>query len=308
MKLTRRSLLKGVAAAGAAGAAGAVYRRAEARAKKQPPPDAVAMLFDSTRCVGCRACMEKCKEANDLPPDRVRLDGVPYDAPIDLSGTTKTVIKLYQGSGKTAFMKAQCLHCVDPACVSACMLGALNKREYGVVTYEKNKCVGCRYCQIACAFNVPRFEWNSPAPQIVKCEMCHHRFPEGKGPACAEVCPREAIQFGKLKELRAEAQKRIQDNPWRYHPDVFGDTEVGGTQVLYLSAVPFDKLGLPKVGDEPVPAMGETIQHGIYKGFIAPIALYAVTAYVVVRNVRRGEAEEQEEAARKPGEGEERKP
>jgi len=291
MSTSRRQflqLLQGLAIAGGASAA----LPAAARERKQAPADAVGMLFDSTRCIGCRACVEKCKESNGLPSDKVWIDGAPYDAPIDLSGSAKTVIKLHSEGEQRAFMKAQCLHCVDPACVSACMLGALQKREYGVVTYVKDKCVGCRYCQVACAFNVPRFEWNSPTPQIVKCEMCHHRFPEGKGPACAEACPRSAVEFGKLRDLRAEAQRRVAEHPWRYHPDVFGDTEVGGTQVLYLAAVPFEKLGLPKVSDEPVPALGETIQHGIYKGFIAPVALYAATAWVVLRNLKRGEAED----------------
>ena len=275
----------------AAGAAGSLAGCGSERPRKVARADAVGMLYDSTRCIGCRACVQKCKEANGLPYDTNVVDGVVYDAPQDLSGTSKTVVRLYAEGDQQAFVKAQCMHCIDPACVSACMLGALQKREYGIVTYERDRCVGCRYCQVACAFNVPKFQWNSPTPQIIKCEMCHHRFAEGKGPACAEVCPREAIQFGKYKDLRVEARRRIEQHPGRYHPRIFGENDVGGTQVLYLAAVPFEKLGFPKVGDEPVPEMGETIQHGIYKGFIAPIALYAATAYAVVRNLRKGHDE-----------------
>ena len=291
----------------AAGAAGSLAGCNAERPRKEARADAVGMLYDSTRCVGCRACVHKCKEANGLPFDRDVIDGVAYDAPNDLSGTAKTVIRLYAEGDQQAFVKAQCMHCIDASCVSACMLGALQKREYGVVTYERDRCVGCRYCMVACPFNVPKFEWNSAVPQIVKCEMCAHRYKEGKGPACAEVCPRQAIQFGKLKDLKVEARKRIESHPGRYQPRIFGETEVGGTQVLYLAGVPFEKLGFPRVGNDPVPEMGETIQHGIYKGFIAPIALYASTAYVVVRNLNRGHGEHAGQAGHEHGH-EEKKP
>ena len=291
----------------AAGAAGSLAGCNGERPRKEARADAVGMLYDSTRCIGCRTCVQKCKEANGLPYDKNVIDGVTYNAPNDLSGTSKTVIRLYAEGDSQAFVKAQCMHCIDASCVSACMLGALQKREYGVVTYERDRCVGCRYCMVACPFNVPKFEWNTAAPQIVKCEMCAHRFKEGKGPACAEVCPREAILFGKLKDLKVEARRRIEKYPERYQPRIFGETEVGGTQVLYLAAVPFEKLGFPKVGTDPVPEMGETIQHGIYKGFIAPIALYASTAYVVVRNLNRGHGEHAGQAGHEHGH-EEKKP
>jgi Fe-S-cluster-containing dehydrogenase component len=276
----------------AVGTAGTLAGCGQERPRAQARADAVGMLYDSTLCIGCRTCVQKCKESNGLPLDRNVLDGVTYNAPEDQSGTAKTVIKLYAEGDKQAFVKAQCMHCIDPSCVSACMLGALQKREYGVVTYERDRCVGCRYCQIACPFTVPKFEWNSATPQIVKCEMCHHRFAEGKGPACAEVCPRQAIIFGKYKDLLTEARRRIEQNPDRYVPKIFGERDVGGTQVLHIAGLEFEKLGFPKVGEDPVPEMGETIQHGIYKGFIAPIALYATTAYVVVRNLRKGQVEQ----------------
>jgi Fe-S-cluster-containing dehydrogenase component len=209
-----------------------------------------------------------------------------YQAPVDLSARAKTVIKLYHDAGVQSYMKAQCMHCVDPACASACMLGALQKREFGVVTYEADYCIGCRYCEVACPFNVPKFEFEKAAPKIVKCELCKERLASGQEPACTEVCPRKAVVFGRRSELLKEAKRRIAESPGRYVARVYGETDAGGTQVLYLSQVPFDKLGLPALGDEPAPQLARTIQHGVYRDFVAPAALYAALGLAMIRNRR----------------------
>ncbi len=287
---TRRTALKTLAAAGVAAAAAP----AEARVARRSGPDDVGMLYDSTRCIGCRACVTRCREANDLPADVSIIGGAPYDAPIDLNGTTLTVVKRYEDGGRGAFVKAQCLHCADPACVSVCMLHALHKSEKGVVAYDVSQCVGCRYCQVACPFNVPRFQWSSATPRIAKCELCRHRFKDGKGPACAEACPRGAIAFGRRADLLEEAKRRIAARPEAYHGGVYGEREVGGTAVLYLAAVPFAKLGLPELPGEPAPALGETIQHGIYQGFVAPVALVAALGLATWKNRRAARAQEEE--------------
>ena len=166
------------------------------------------------------------------------------------------------------------------------MIGALQKREFGIVTWEANRCIGCRYCQIACPFEIPKFEWESRAPRIIKCELCNHRLAEGKEPACCEVCPREAVIYGKYPDLLAEAKRRLADHPGRYVDHIYGEHDGGGTQVLYLSHLPFEKLGLPALGDESVPKLNRTIQHGIYRGFIAPAVLYALLGGVALRNRR----------------------
>jgi formate dehydrogenase beta subunit len=282
MSLHRREALKVLATAGAAAT---VPATAHARPAKRAPADAVGMLYDATLCVGCQACMVACKEANDLSYDQP--DGR-WDAPIDLSANTKTVIKVYEENGVHSFMKAQCMHCIDPACVSACMLGAYQKREFGMVTWDGDKCVGCRYCQIACPYNVPRFEWDKAIPKMVKCEMCAHRVVEGLEPACVEVCPRDAIIFGSYTDILAEAKRRVAAQPDRYEQKVFGEKDGGGTQVLYLThaGVPFTALGLPDLGEVSVPHLPETVQHFIYKGFVAPVALYAALATVMWRNRR----------------------
>jgi Fe-S-cluster-containing dehydrogenase component len=303
MHISRRSLLKGIVATGAAGA---VAGRVEAREAKRVGPDEVGMLYDATRCIGCRACVTRCKEANDLPVDRASLEGGVYDAPTDLNATTKNIIKLYAEGDRRSFVKMQCMHCADPACVSVCMAGALHregegKRDMGgerkgsgVVIYDKLLCVGCRYCQIACPFNVPKFMWHAAIPLIVKCEMCRHR-PEG--PACCEVCPREAVIYGRMSTLAREAHRRIEAAPGRYQKRVYGEVEGGGTHVLYLAAaaIPFEKLGLPELPHEPLPEMSEHVQHTIYKGFIAPAALYAAVLGVQLYHRKKKASQQGEE-------------
>ncbi len=292
MDISRRTALKTFVAAGAAAAC--VPDAADARVERRPSPEDLGLLVDAVRCVGCRACVARCREANGKAADVQVVDGAAYDAPIDLNAQTLTVVKRWEDGHDSGFVKVQCMHCVHPACASVCMLGALHKGERGVVEYDAAKCVGCRYCQVACPFNVPKFEWAKAVPRIVKCELCRHRYAEGKGPACAEVCPRDAVTFGRRGELLAEARRRIEARPEAYQPDVYGETDGGGTNVLYLSAVPFRELGLPALGNEPAPALAETIQHGIYQGFVAPVALLGALSVVTWRNRKTAQHEEEE--------------
>ena len=286
MDTDRRSFFKGIAAAATLSL---IPTTAEAREKRRVPDDAVGLLYDTTRCVGCKACVVACKEANDLPAD---VDGYGrglYDAPEGLNEYTKNVIQLHRGDDGSdySYVKKQCMHCIDPACVGACMLGALEKGKYGVVSYDVSKCVGCRYCETACPFTVPKFEWSKKARMIVKCELCNHRLAEGKEPACTEVCPREAVIFGRYDDLLADARDRLAKEPGKYVPHIYGERELGGTQVLYLSHVPFEKLGFKFNDEQAVPHTQQAVQHGVYQGFIAPVALYAILGAVAFRNRRK---------------------
>lgn len=309
MSISRRDLLKGAAVAGAATA---LAGRAEAREAVAPLPESVGMLFDATRCVGCRACVTKCKEVNELPYDRTP-DGQ-YDAPNDLNGTTKNIIKAYAAGEQQTYMKQQCMHCLDPSCVSVCMMGALHKENQGkrlmkgerpvstgIVLWDKDLCVGCRYCQIGCAFNVPKFEWDDAFPKIVKCELCRHRAdPKKEGPlalanpGCCEVCPREAVVYGKRAELLAEAKRRVAAEPERYEGKVFGEHDGGGTQVLYLApkGVEFTALGLPVLPERSSAEFSEKVSHAPYLHGVTPIALYAGLAFWINRNKKKEEAAE----------------
>jgi Fe-S-cluster-containing dehydrogenase component len=280
--ITRRTALCGLLTAGATAVN---IAPSSAAALPAPPADAVGLLYDTTLCIGCKACVVACQDANGLPRDPTGID-TRYDAPVDLNYRAKNVIKLYHEGDRRSFVKVQCMHCVDPACVAACMLGALKKREFGIVSYDVDYCVGCRYCEVACPYGVPKFQWASSTPRIVKCELCNHRLAKGQEPACTEVCPRHAVIFGKRADLLAEAKHRIAENPGRYVDKIYGETDGGGTQVLYLSHVPFDKLGFPALGDEPAPQLARSVQHGVYRGFAAPLALFGVLGMIAFRNQR----------------------
>ncbi len=299
MTINRRDFLR----AGLVGTAAAVVGAppAEARDNKTVPEHAIGLLYDSTLCIGCKACMSACKTANDLPLDDTTGTGL-WDTPHDLSGKTFTVIKLYQdGASKYkdqvidgfAHIKRQCLHCADPSCVSACPVQAMQKRpEDGVVTYNPDACIGCRYCVAACPFKVPQFQYDTAFPKIAKCELCKQRLADGKIPACAQSCPTGATLFGAYNALSAEIERRKAMVPGQanifprrtvdsgdtherasaeYTPQVYGQSELGGTQVRYLAGVPFDKFGLP-VGlpERSYAAQSETLQHSLYGGLYAP--------------------------------------
>ena len=208
MSINRRDFVKGLVA-GTAGVAALGPDAALARERVEALPDAVGMLYDATLCIGCKACQVACKEANGLQPEPgVYLEGL-YDAPVDLSGDTKTLIKICRNGEDWSYYTAQCMHCVDPGCVSVCMMAALHKAEHGIVAYDPGLCIGCRNCQVACPFNVPRFQWSKTLPMIVKCELCRHLLAEGRAPGCCRVCPREAIVYGQRNQLLQTAKKRI---------------------------------------------------------------------------------------------------
>jgi len=310
MELTRRDLLQkltgGAAiAVGTAVAPATLTSLAHAEEVAEVPPQAVGMLYDATRCIGCQTCVVACTKANDLTPD-TRLDGL-HQTPSDLNYHTKTIIKLYkEADGKEfSFIKQQCMHCVDPACAAACMFGGLKKdKKTGVVTWTGKYCVGCRYCEVACPYNVPKFQWEGVNPKIVKCEFCKERLAQGEQPACTAVCPKKAVIFGSREELLKEAKLRIAQNPGKYYQDrVFGETEGGGTQVLYLSHLPFEKLGLPQLGTESIPHKYLKWQKRMYSYLVLPIGLYATLAGTIRKNWKHHEEhmeEEQESTGLRP--------
>lgn len=213
-------------------------------------PDRFGMLSDLTRCIGCRKCEAACNKANELPKAKRSFEDAsvfeekrkPYVADVQ----TYTVINRYEVDGKIIYRKVQCMHCDEPACVSACPVAALKKSKEGPVTWNQKVCIGCRYCMIACPFYVPGFEYSDAFdPKIQKCFMCYHRIQKGIIPACAEACPVEAIAFGKKSNLLKLAKLRIWNNPDKYIDHVYGEQEVGGTGWLYISSVPFSELEFP---------------------------------------------------------------
>lgn len=196
-----------------------------------------AILIDITRCIGCNACAEACKKIHSFPEERDP----------ELSATAYTVVQ--ERAEKN--VRRLCMHCVEPACTAACPVAALHKTAAGPVLYDRDKCIGCRYCMLACAYSVPRYEWTKVVPFVKKCDMCVERQAKGEVPACVEACPVQASEFGDRDELIKVAQRRLLDDP-KYVQRIYGAEEAGGTCVLFLSDVAFEKLGFPSnLGKQP---------------------------------------------------------
>ena len=218
---------------------------------------ASTFLIDMTKCTGCRGCQVACKQWNQLQAEETEFfDGEGYQNPPAMSEYTFTRIKFrdYQRNGQNefAFYKEMCMHCNKPACASVCPVAAFYKTDEGPVVYRPERCIGCRFCMIACPFGVPKYEWSKGLPLVRKCTGCYSRVKEGMSPACATTCP-TAITYGPRVEMLAEAERRLARNPERYIHKVYGNEDAGGTCVLYLSNLPFDELGFKPVTFRPLP-------------------------------------------------------
>lgn len=251
MNLTRRQFLQVMAASGM----GVTYLSATPSARAAPAA-AHATLIDIARCLGCRSCEAACKAYHEFPPGEAHDLSPTAWTYVHMQTLSRPVPHLTMGeamAGQRAY-KVQCMHCLAPACASACPVGALRKTASGPVVYDPGRCIGCRYCMIACPFQIPRYEWDRPLPVIAKCNLCAERLAEGGRPVCVEACPAEALQFGPRPAMLAEAARRIAAAPGRYVPAIYGKEEAGGASVLYVSDVPFQELGFPVVVREPLPA------------------------------------------------------
>jgi len=220
---------------------------------------AKGVLVDLTRCIGCRGCQVACKSWNERPTDPTRVTGF-YTNPPELNADCYTHIRFHETGGDGApvwsFVKDQCLHCKDPACAAVCPVGALKKMKAGPVTYAFDKCIGCRYCMLACPFHIPKYEWNSAWPWVQKCSFCSERISDGMIPACIKTCPTGTLHFDDHDKVMALARKRIKDHPGRYVNHIYGEKEAGGTSWVYLSAVPFEKIGFnTHVGAQALPPL-----------------------------------------------------
>jgi len=245
MLIGRRFFLKSCAALGAAGAASALPAAEPAPADAAAARDGFGVLVDTTQCLGCRSCESACAEANGLPEPERQGDETIFATRRETSENQFTVVNQATGTGEPRYAKTQCLHCLVPACASACPVKALDKTASGPVVYHKDRCIGCRYCMIACPFGVPKYEYDKAIPYVRKCTMCPTRLAAGKPPACVENCPAGALLFGKREELLAEAKKRVYAPGSKYVPHVFGEREAGGTSWMYISDRPLSEFGLP---------------------------------------------------------------
>jgi formate dehydrogenase iron-sulfur subunit len=240
-------------------------------------------LIDITNCIGCRACQVACKQWNDMPgEDTELLPVMGFQNPASLSAKTYTLISFHELENPkssngidAAYVMRRCFHCLEPGCVSACPTTALYRQPDGPVSYDASKCIGCRYCMLACPWDVPTAEWDKLAPKIEKCTHCADRTsqpapvafngqpaPQDETkrfldtiatPACVKACPADALRYGTREEMLALAHQRMEARPERYVDHIYGEKELGGTTVLYLSSIPFASLGFPTYGEKPFP-------------------------------------------------------
>lgn len=248
MSVSRRKFLAWM---GGASASAAVGGKAHAAATKSFDgyPGSMAVLHDTTLCVGCRRCEAACNKVNELPAPEAPFDDLTV-LEKDRRTTSKayTVVNKYEEAGtpeKPVFRKIQCNHCLEPACASACFVRAFKKTPEGAVVYDASVCVGCRYCMVACPFNIPTYEYEKTLdPKVMKCTLCYPRIKEGKLPGCVESCPVEALTFGTREDLLKIARARIAKHPERYVDHIYGEHEMGGTNWLYVTGAPFESIGM----------------------------------------------------------------
>jgi len=290
-RLSRRQFLQrlggGAAALTAAWLTAVETTTAEALS---PAANTWGMLIDITRCVGCNSCALACQEANQLPSFGT--------IPTGLAKDVYTFVDRREGTNRAGesglyYVKRQCMHCLDAACVSACPAAAMYRSSSGAVVYRAERCLGCRYCQVACPFGVPRFDWdNGLTPRISKCWLCFDRLQQGQVPACSAACPTGALRFGRRDELLVQAHAQIATHPDRYIDHVYGEFEVGGTSILYLSAVPFAQLGLPADLPQEAPPRATARIMATLPMVIAGVAT-AMTGAAIYTHRREGAAAEE---------------
>ncbi len=246
MKIKRRDFLKVSTIAAISG----FSSKANAQENFPGAPDRYGMLVDTTICIGanCRKCEETCKKANDRSLDDLDLtDNTVFDKARRTDPDNYTVVNRYadpKDSDNSIYVKRQCMHCDEPACASACLVKAFTKTPEGPVIYNKDICIGCRYCMVACPFYVPTYDYmDAFSPEVRKCTMCYSRIKDGKIPACAEICPKEVITFGKRNDLIKLARKKLNRDPDTYFQHIFGEKEAGGTCWLYLAGTEFSNIG-----------------------------------------------------------------
>ncbi len=255
----------------------------------------VGWLIDLTRCVDCGSCSRACKEENNLPPSPSEPREWTFDTWTYINNAE---VPTSVGESAVYSVKRQCMHCLDPACVSACPVAAMNQLADGSVVYDVSRCIGCRYCMLACPYDVPRFEWDEGlTPVVGKCILCTDRREQGLNPACVDACPTGTLDFGTRERMLAVAKARIKADPDRYVPHIYGEHEVGGSAVLYLSPVPFEELGFrTDLPTDPLPELTWNIMTRIPAVAMGMAVAMSGTAFITHRR-GEGKAKHREEDA-----------
>jgi formate dehydrogenase iron-sulfur subunit len=236
--------------------------------------ETVGFYTDTTVCIGCKACQVACHQWNDLPsPDGLHrplpvLSGDSYDNTGSLSDTNWRHVKFIEqfspdanrNQARWLMMSDVCKHCVNAPCLEVCPTGAILRTEFDTVYINEPACNGCRDCIAACPFGVIHMS-SLPGKNVAqKCTFCYDRLKEGLTPACAQACPTQSIRFGPLKDLRKQANERVDQlhrqgeaGAYLYGAD---DKVLGGLNAFYLLVDKPEVYGLPsnpKVPSRSVP-------------------------------------------------------
>jgi formate dehydrogenase iron-sulfur subunit len=236
-----------------------------------------AILYDSSKCSACKGCQVMCKQWNMLPSSLGKntneFTGT-YQSMSALNGDTRLMItfdeKATDKGIEWAFMRKACFHCTDPACLPVCPKSAISKLDNGTVKLDKTKCIGCKYCNAACPFEVPKYREFFGVSN--KCTMCDDRVAQGRKPACVTTCPAHALFFGTRDEMLAAGKTRVAELKTEGFDkaELYGETEMGGMHVLSIA-----KYGLEAHGLIRDPKIPEGVQ---LFGLMKPIVLFGAAA------------------------------
>jgi len=252
-----------------------------------------AMLIDTSKCIGCRACQVACKQWHELPGEHTEQRGT-YENPPELSASTWTRVLFFEDYGEWLFRKHQCMHCAEASCVKVCPTGAAHK-EGPFTIIDQEWCIGCGYCVEACPFGAVHRE--PPRGTAQKCVFCIDRVTNGLKPACATACPTGAIQFGERGDLIAYAHRRVAELVASGYSQarLYGEKELGGLAQMYILIKPPSEVGLP---EEPRVATTTVLAQWL-GGIITAGAIAALPFWLLFR--RRKELLEEEKHSKVRG-------
>jgi len=220
--------------------------------------EAMGFYTDTSVCIGCKACEVACKEWNQLPSTNGganTLSGLSYDNTRALDGMHWRHVKFIEQfdaadpnrtGGRWLMMSDVCKHCVQAGCLEVCPTGAITRTEFDTVVIQADVCNGCRYCISACPFDV--IGVNPVTNTAQKCTLCYDRMQASMTPACAQACPTQSIQFGKIADLRPRADARVQQlhGQGKTEAYIYGDEQMlGGLNSFYLLVDKPEVYGLP---------------------------------------------------------------
>lgn len=197
-----------------------------------------SILFDASKCIGCRQCVQACKDWNEHT--RGDLFGISSDNWIAMEPPVLEGLS-------PIWARNSCMHCEYPVCAAVCPVEAITKYEEGAVVIDQDKCIGCEYCINACPWGV--IAKDDISGKSTKCTMCSDRISEGQDPFCVQACPVEALAFGPSEDISQKAKGRAAE----IGGYLYGETEAGGAQVLYVLKAKLAEYGLRVVGPEKFP-------------------------------------------------------